>query len=572
MRRPTNMSGDGVASMVVEEWEEEEAREPTNPYHVLYIKAGQEARSELTERQINAALASRMEQIQTSPHQKVLAYRLERAAAFLNNWEQKDDFDTKLTERQEQKIWAILRYSNAVYEGFIKEGSFKAKKPIRHGTGITSTVEGERYEGMYEGNKRHGFGWQFWANGDFYRGQWKRDMMQGCGQYFYSNGDVYTGMFDESIPHHNKGRFQWVNGDVYLGEFVNGERTGKGKITLANEGGAYTGEWFNGKEHGQGEFVCGNGNSYKGQFESGWFHGEGVELFPNGEQLKCHFVNGRADGDGLYTWANGDKYEGQFRHGQPCGEGTFTGSMAEYTGEWNDGAPEGAGHLKRTVTVRSSKSKDKSSSKKRSSEKSSSKKDSQESTAEYTGQWEGGLKEGHGVLKWPNGNSYSGEFRGDRKHGQGIFTWANSNRWQGSFWLDVQHGEGTYTVNKPGASKKSSKDSKRMSVAEPINADVGDHHDLYHHGLLCERDGLPVQGSKQEDPLEGPRASIRGSIRGSVTESQHTQEEIKSASEKRSSIKGSRGSKERGGSKETRRSASKEGSRRSLTGSMEDES
>lgn len=510
-------NSNGIASMIQEEWDKDEEQEPTNPYRILYIGGDSEHRTNITEDDINAALAARKEKLDPdSKHNGVIESRLERAAAFLSDWETKDDYDTKLLERKENKTWGILKYNNGVYEGFIKEGSWAKKKPIRHGRGITTTVDGERYEGSYQEGKRHGFGWQFWVNGDFYRGQWKRDAMQGSGQYFYSNGDVYTGLFADNAPQHNQGCLEFANGDVYIGDFVHGMRSGKGKLTSAKDGGVYNGAWLDGKEHGNGEFTCANGNSYKGQYEEGLFHGQGVQQFPDGDHFTCDFVHGRADGEGVYTWGNGDKYEGQFRLGQRCGEGTFTGSLAQYKGEWNDGVPEGTGEMKRAIGPsqgKRSSAKEHKSSKKRSSKKEES--INQEYRDEYTGQWEGGLKEGQGTMTYPSGHTYSGAFRGDRKHGRGTFTWNTGNLWIGDFWLDVQHGSGNYTVYSSGSpSKKKNADTsgRKTSVGESVRAQVGNHRDLYHHGLLCERDGLPVKAPSQEDPLEGPRASRRGTM------------------------------------------------------------
>lgn len=497
---------EGIRSMILEEMEEDEAAEPTNPYRILYIEAGQKVRSELTQEAIGNALAARQKHLEQCVHRRILESRLERAAEFLTDWERKDDYDTKLLERKEEKTWAILRFSNGIYEGLIKEGSLERKKPIKQGKGITSTINGERYEGVYEGNKRHGFGWQFWENGDFYRGQWKRDQMQGIGQYFYFNGDVYTGLFAENVAHHNKGCLEWANGDVYVGDFSEGRRTGNGTLKLF-DGGVYTGQWVNGKEHGTGEFRCANGNLYQGQYEEGLFHGQGTQIFRDGEQCTGTFVNGRLDGDGTYAWADGDKYEGQFRLGQRCGQGTFEGHMAVYTGEWEDGSPEGEGNLKRVMISGGSSarrgSRDRGS-KKRSSSKKLNIDDAP--TSEYVGQWEGGLKEGRGSVVWPSGNSYEGEFRGDRKHGQGVFTWSSGNSWTGNFWLDKQHGLGNYSVKSAGGSKL--KGTTRQSLGEATKSNVGDHEDLYHHGLLCERDGLPVKAMTQEDPKDGPRGSI----------------------------------------------------------------
>ena len=40
----------------------------------------------------------------------------------------------------------------------------------------------------------------------------------------------------------------------------------------------------------------------------------------------------------------------------------------------------------------------------------------------YVGTYRNGVKEGHGVMTWPNGNVYTGQWRDNKYEGKGTFT------------------------------------------------------------------------------------------------------------------------------------------------------
>jgi hypothetical protein len=69
--------------------------------------------------------------------------------------------------------------------------------------------------------------------------------------------------------------------------------------------------------------------------------------------------------------------------------------------------------------------------------------------AEYDGGFKAGMKHGHGVKRWPNGDRYEGEFAADRKEGRGIYTWGRGpwqgERYEGDYANDRRHGAGKYT-------------------------------------------------------------------------------------------------------------------------------
>ena len=68
--------------------------------------------------------------------------------------------------------------------------------------------------------------------------------------------------------------------------------------------------------------------------------------------------------------------------------------------------------------------------------------------ARYQGGFKAGLKHGHGVKTWPNGDRYEGGFVDDRKEGTGVYEWGRGpwagERYEGSYVHDRREGKGTY--------------------------------------------------------------------------------------------------------------------------------
>jgi hypothetical protein len=90
--------------------------------------------------------------------------------------------------------------------------------------------------------------------------------------------------------------------------------------------------------------------------------------------------------------------------------------QGSYAGPCRDGLAEGAGHAK--------------------------------GSAEYRGGFRAGMKHGHGVKSWTNGDRYEGEFAEDRREGRGKYTWGRGpwegQSYEGGYLADQRHGEGIY--------------------------------------------------------------------------------------------------------------------------------
>ncbi len=57
------------------------------------------------------------------------------------------------------------------------------------GRGIKTMINGEEYDGEWADSKTHGFGLKRFPDGDRHAGQYRNDQRHGYGMYFYANGE-----------------------------------------------------------------------------------------------------------------------------------------------------------------------------------------------------------------------------------------------------------------------------------------------------------------------------------------------------------------------------------------------
>ena len=130
-------------------------------------------------------------------------------------------------------------------------GEFRAGR--KHGRGVKTWANGDRYAGDFVDDKKQGKGQFIWGRGRFegerYDGDWLNDQRNGQGTQRWPNGDVYTGLWtnDTMADPDNpiaRGRREALNRGPYFGLGL-GRGLAKEACTLGapcDEGGAsYTG-------------------------------------------------------------------------------------------------------------------------------------------------------------------------------------------------------------------------------------------------------------------------------------------------------------------------------------------
>jgi hypothetical protein len=123
----------------------------------------------------------------------------------------------------------------------------------RHGHGIVTWSNGDRYEGEFFNGVRHGDGSLFFADGSEYVGEWECNYMHGHGTRRFPNGDVYVGGYRDGKRSGPDGRFYFANGDLYVGSWSDDLMNGIGRYYYSN-GQRFEGRFRDGKRHGPGKF------------------------------------------------------------------------------------------------------------------------------------------------------------------------------------------------------------------------------------------------------------------------------------------------------------------------------
>ena len=90
-----------------------------------------------------------------------------------------------------------LTYGKGELESEKYEGEFKNDK--KHGKGIYTSSNGNKYSGEFRNGLKNGQGTLTYGKGelegDMYEGEFKDDRKQGQGKYTYAKGDTYSGEF-----------------------------------------------------------------------------------------------------------------------------------------------------------------------------------------------------------------------------------------------------------------------------------------------------------------------------------------------------------------------------------------
>lgn len=86
------------------------------------------------------------------------------------------------------------------------------------------------YEGGFRAGRKHGKGVKTWADGERYEGDFVDDAKQGVGTYVWGRdtpwaGERYTGQY-RADKRHGHGVYEWTNGDRYEGTWSEDRMTG----------------------------------------------------------------------------------------------------------------------------------------------------------------------------------------------------------------------------------------------------------------------------------------------------------------------------------------------------------
>lgn len=95
--------------------------------------------------------------------------------------------------------------------------------------GIGSATGTASYQGQFSAGRKHGKGVKTWANGDRYEGDFFEDRIEGFGAYVFGRGpwagERYEGDYLAG-RRHGHGVYRWGSGDVYIGPWQDDVATG----------------------------------------------------------------------------------------------------------------------------------------------------------------------------------------------------------------------------------------------------------------------------------------------------------------------------------------------------------
>lgn len=149
-----------------------------------------------------------------------------------------------------------------------------------NGTGTFVDQEGATYTGPFKNKQREGFGKWVTPSGHTYDGYWKNDKKEGKGIYVYktdplkiaARGWIYEGDWkNDSMT--GRGKINYGRGDIYSGGMVRNNRSGNGKMILADKT-VYEGIWKDDKLNGKGSILLPNGDKRSGMFVDHKLDGE----------------------------------------------------------------------------------------------------------------------------------------------------------------------------------------------------------------------------------------------------------------------------------------------------------
>lgn len=322
----------------------------------------------------------------------------------------------------------------------------------REGEGTYYFKSGNIYKGYFESNERHGLGRITFPNQEFMEGTWSKGVLVE-GYFMYLNENYYKGPFlnskfasggifffkDKGLYYvgeykdnnfSGKGRLIWAESNTlyYEGNFQDDEIWGHGELYVPNTFTVIKGLWEGEKKVKNAEIFENEVKKYTVDIVNGALHGKGKffqeELGVWGEgkweknQLKevykyyfkqNEYIEGVFDknlsGNGQFCYEDESKYNGTLVNGKRSGLGKMVyGNKDEYNGGFLDGLRKGKGIYKFYKGIEES----------------------------LDGEWEAGVINGKGVLKYRDGSVFEGDwFRGNKKSGKLRFK--NQDEFEGNF-------------------------------------------------------------------------------------------------------------------------------------------
>ncbi|KPJ06484.1 Radial spoke head 10-like B [Papilio machaon] len=142
-----------------------------------------------------------------------------------------------------------------------------------------------------------------------------------------------------------------------------------------------------------------NGNLYEGNISMKAMHGDGIYVWADGTVYTGCFKDNEMNGRGVLQWKDDTWYDGDFAGNLRHGKGMYVDSRRQrsYIGEWYTGTKHGRGTIYYSETFKNS----------------------------YDGQWVYNVRHGYGSREYCPQSVYEGEWDLYIREGKGLMVWPN---------------------------------------------------------------------------------------------------------------------------------------------------
>lgn len=150
---------------------------------------------------------------------------------------------------------------------------------IRQGRGEYEFMDGSKFNGIYENNKKNGIGDATYKI---------KEIAEEGGEPRVVGEARYLGHFVGG-QRQTFGCMKYPNGDTYSGEWLAGQKHGEGSYRFSADGSVLSGYWEYGSLK-RGRWFLPTGAVYVGEFELNKPSGQGAWLLPGGRQILVEYT------------------------------------------------------------------------------------------------------------------------------------------------------------------------------------------------------------------------------------------------------------------------------------------
>ncbi|CAF3694168.1 unnamed protein product [Rotaria sp. Silwood1] len=269
---------------------------------------------------------------------------LEEINEVINNVE-RHDMNNSLNEEvinngQHSQTTSVISTNEIKNEVLLNET--KSKENMIHA--VVTFYNGDRYEIVYQNNKKHGYGKLCTIDGNIFTGPNADQKANGEGICVFETGNRFIGTY-ENGNRHGHGILLGENGIIQACDWID-DLPKSQSLIIQSTGGLY--EWKDtmGKERWYRAYDDEHGNKYIGNIVDDKAHGLGIRIWPDNTRYEGNFMDDKKHAYGIYFYTDRDRYMGEWYNDETNGKGLLIWSNGTYyQGEFANGKKHGYGKV-----------------------------------------------------------------------------------------------------------------------------------------------------------------------------------------------------------------------------------